>query len=174
MLTALFVLWSALGIWSNVHRWGPVSAFGEVTHWDTSEFGVHGGGGTGVSLDWVGFALLAALGLWRYWRAGRMLALFLTWCWWIGSVLLIAQVFHVKFALRSGTPILPNVPEAFLRIAVIPFFLIQLWQYVILKRRDIEALFYPPVRLRLPRTPPAAGEAPPADAAPGSRSDHTR
>jgi hypothetical protein len=149
VLPLLFLLWSALGMWANVHRWGPESAFGEVQHWAPAPEESEDSEGDSLSLDWVAFALVAALGLWRCWGAGRGLALLLTWYWWIGSALLIPQVFHLRIGLRSSEPILPGVPEAFLRWAVIPFFLVQLWQYVTLKRADIKALFYPPVRVKL-------------------------
>jgi hypothetical protein len=149
VLIALFVVWSGLRIWENVHRWGWASALGEVYTWDASVPGESEGIGHGQNVDWVIFALLAALGLWRYWPAGRFFALCLTWCWWIGSALLIPQVFHLRVGLRSGEPILPEVPEAFLRWAVGPFFLLQLWQYLTLRRPDIKALFYPPVRVKL-------------------------
>jgi hypothetical protein len=142
-LPLLFLLWGGLHILHNVVRWGPAGFFGEWVD-DTLE------------MDLGPLVLLAAFGLWRRWPLSRKFAVFLTWYWGLGAVHLLLRVYPVRgVRWEASPPILRDVPDAFLRYTLAPFLVIQLWQYYTLKRDDIKALFYPPVRAQLPGMPDA-------------------
>lgn len=169
MLPLLFLLWGALAILKNVLQWGPASALGHLM--DTSlELDVNAVVpfpiALGLWLRWPlsrKFALLCTL-LW--WFASAMLmgeVYSPKLAGWLSfnpllpgipfAVLkLVAGQHIIVHSTQSGdsTPILPGVPAPFLRVTVIPFFFIMLWQWHTLKRRDIKALFYPFVRVQLP------------------------
>lgn len=86
-------------------------------------------------------AFFAALGLWRFWKIGRHVALLMIWCWMIFSVITLCQIFLPGFSV-SPVPALFAIGPDFLRpFLVVPFFAVQLWQYTFLKRPDIKKLY---------------------------------
>lgn len=155
-LCLAFVLWSALSLAASALRWsGPVTVGDETSYSFPIDFGV--------------FGFLAAIGLWRLSRTGRVFALVLTWYWLAGSVLLFFELFPTKYVrVTSNTDFLAAVPRGFLRAFVVPFFLLQLWQLRALTRPTLRALFdmsaansarkspltHPPARQRDPLPPP--------------------
>jgi len=139
LLCLAFVVWSALSVAVNVPRWWTVSPSGTVEYNFVFDFG--------------SFAFLAAIGLWRYSPTGRKWALVFTWYWLIGSALLFLQLFPTQhISVTPAGDFLANVPRGFLRVFVVPFFLVQFWQRRTLNRPEIKAFYSRPPPLPIPRT----------------------
>jgi hypothetical protein len=110
--------------------------------------------------DFGTLGILAAIGLWFLFRAGRTMALLLTWYWLLGSAFLFFKLFPVTIGGLSFTATigdyLTNIPQNILRACVVPFFLIQVWQLHTLKRPHIRALFGLPVAEPSPEPKPSS------------------
>ncbi|MDB6170923.1 MAG: hypothetical protein JWL59_234 [Chthoniobacteraceae bacterium] len=130
LVAIALLLWNLLSLAISAQRWPFEPAPGVNTY--------------SFPVDLGALAFLASIGLWRLSPAGRTFALVLTWYWLIGSVLLFLEVFSVGgIAVTSHSNFLAAIPKSALRIFVIPFFLAQLWQYRVLNRPEVRALFYP-------------------------------
>ncbi len=143
VIARLFLLWGALVVWSNVLSWGPTGAFGE---WQDHAW----------TLDPSALVVFpVAIGLWFRWPVSRFLGVYLSLYWAIGALLVLNDVFRINPDFHHSPPILPHIHPDLLRATVVPFCLIQFWQYFTLKRPHIKALFHPPVRAQLPGMPDA-------------------
>jgi len=152
VLCALFVFWSALTLLACIPHW---QYFADDT-----------GSSFNMQMDLGVFAFVAAIGLWHFSSACRTFAIVLTWYWIVGAGLLFFELFPVSsvlpgfkvtFTVVSNSDFLQTVPVGLLRVLVVPFFLVQIWQLKTLKRPEFKALYMDRhISLRVAPTMPAS------------------